>query len=103
MQPNMLGYLALSESRTDLFHGLFVWHRADKGPGRLARHSDAPRAVPDPTTGRPLKIAALELSDRAVCPACTQLGAGGYVSFEGDLRLAFACPTCRKLVWMAGA
>ena len=49
------------------------------------------------------KVATLELSDRGVCPACTQLGAGGYVSFEGDLRLAFACPTCRKLVWMAGA
>ena len=59
--------------------------------------------MPDPTTGRPLKVAALELSDRAVCPACTQLGAGGYVSFEVDLRLAFACPACRKLVWIAGA
>jgi hypothetical protein len=93
----------LTEFRTDLFHGLFVWHRGEQGAGTLARHSAAPRVVPDPHTGRPLKVATVELSDRAVCPACTQLGAGGYVSFESDLRLAFACPSCRELVWMAGA
>ena len=93
----------VTESRTDLFHGLFVWHGADKGPGRLAHHSDAPQIVPDPQTGRPLKVATVELSERAVCPACTQLGVGGYVSFVADLRLAFACPSCRKLVWIAGA
>ena len=99
----MLRFATLTESTTDLFHGLFALHRTEKGPGRLARHSDAPRVVPDPHTGRPLKVATIELSDRAVCPACTQLGAGGYVSFESDLRLAFACPSCRKLVWIAGA
>ncbi len=93
----------VTDFRTDLFHGLFVWHRGEEGVGMLARRSDAPRAVPDPHTGRPLKVATVELSDRAVCPACTQLGAGGYVSFESDLRLAFACPNCRKLVWIAGA
>jgi hypothetical protein len=93
----------VTDFRTDLFHGLFVWHRGDEGAGTLARHSDAPRVVPDPHTGRPLKVASVELSDRAVCPACTQLGVGGYVSFESDLRLAFACPSCRKLVWIAGA
>lgn len=91
------------ESRTDLFHGLFVLHLAEKGPGVLGRHAAAPRTVPDPQTGRLLKVASVELSDRAVCPACTQLGAGGYVSFESDLRLAFACPSCRQLVWIAGA
>ena len=93
----------VTDSRNDLFHGLFVWHRGEKGPGRLARHSDAPGVVPDPATGRPLKVASVELSDRGICPACTQLGAGGYVSFEADLRLAFACPSCRKLVWISGA
>jgi hypothetical protein len=31
------------------------------------------------------------------------LGGGGYVSFVSDLRLAFACPSCRTLVWIAGA
>jgi len=48
-------------------------------------------------------VAAVELSERTVCPECTQLGAGGYVSFVADLRLAFACPSCLKLVWVAGA
>jgi hypothetical protein len=93
----------LSESRTDLFHGLFVWHRGEKGHGRLAASAAAPRMIPDPQTGHPLKVASVEVSDRAVCPACTELGGGGYVSFESDLRLAFACPCCRKLVWIAGA
>jgi hypothetical protein len=97
-------YLAtLTDFRTDLFHGLFEWHRAGQGPARLTTRSAAPREVPDPLTGRPLKVASLEVSERAVCPACTQLGGGGYVSFVSDLRLAFACPSCLKLVWIAGA
>jgi hypothetical protein len=50
-----------------------------------------------------LKVASLELSDHSVCPACTTLGSGGYVSFVADLRMAFACPSCRTLVWLAGA
>ena len=97
--------------RTDLFHGLFelLPARSDvdgphaKSRPRLGSNAAAPRAIPDPQTGRPLKVASLELSERGVCPACTQLGAGGYVSFVSDLRLAFACPSCRKLVWIAGA
>ena len=91
------------ESRPDPFYGLFVLNSEDPGRASIARRSDPPRMVPDPQTGRPLKVASVEVSDRAVCPACTQLGAGGYVSFEADLRLAFACPSCRKLVWIAGA
>ena len=91
------------ESQPDSFHGLFVLNSGEKGSGSIACRSDSPRIVPDPQTGRPLKVASVEVSDRAVCPACTQLGAGGYVSFEADLRLAFACPSCRKLVWIAGA
>ena len=67
----------MPDFHTDLFHGLFVLHYGDNGAGRLARHAAAPRVVPDPHTGHPLKVAALELSERAVCPACTQLGAGG--------------------------
>jgi hypothetical protein len=93
----------VTDFRTDLFHGLFVLHRGDQGQGRLSRHAAAPRVVPDPHTGHPLKVAALELSELTVCPACAQLGAGGYVSFESDMRLAFACPQCRKLVWIASA
>jgi hypothetical protein len=87
----------------DLFHGLFEFWPQGQGRLRLSSHSSAPRSVPDPQTGRPLKVASVELSDRGVCPSCTQLGAGGYVSFVSDLRLAFACPSCRKLVWIAGA
>ena len=93
-------------SGNDLFHGLFEW-RQDPGAAsrRLAvsRQPGASSTVPCPDTGRPLRVATVEVSDRAVCPACTQLGAGGYVSFVADLRLAFACPSCRKLVWIAGA
>jgi hypothetical protein len=89
--------------RTDLFHGLFELLPGTHGRGRLASNAAAPRAIPDPQTGRPLRVASLELSDRTVCPACTELGSGGYVSFVSDLRLAFACPSCRKLVWIAGA
>ena len=90
----------------DQFFGLFEW-RAQKGQAPEAfavrQTAETPRTVPCPDTGRPLRVATVEVSDRGVCPACTQLGAGGYVSFIGDLRLAFACPSCRKLVWMAGA
>jgi hypothetical protein len=89
--------------RTDLFHGLFEWRPGAQGKGRLHSTAGAPRHVPDPQTGRPLRVATLELSERGVCPACTRPGAGGYVSFVADLRLAFACPSCQKLVWIAGA
>ena len=87
----------------DLFFGLFELRATAHGKPRLATATAQPGSVPDPHTGRPLKVAAVELSERGVCPACTQLGAGGYVSFVSDLRLAFACPSCRKLVWVAGA
>ena len=89
--------------RTDLFFGLFELWPEGQGRPRITSNAAAPRAIPDPQTGRPLKVASVELSERGVCPACTQLGAGGYVSFVSDLRLAFACPSCRTLVWIAGA
>jgi hypothetical protein len=88
---------------SDQFYGLFEWKQPAQGAARLMSSASAPRAVPCPDTGRPLKVASLEVSDRGVCPACTQLGAGGYVTFVSDLRLAFACPNCRKLVWITGA
>lgn len=88
---------------TDLFHGLFELRAGAQGRPQLASAAAGPGSIPDPQTGRPLKVASVELSDRGVCPSCTQLGAGGYVSFVSDLRLAFACPSCRKLVWLAGA
>ena len=73
------------------------------GRGRLASNACAPRSIPDPQTGRPIQVASVELSERGVCPACAELGSGGYVSFVSDLRLAFACPHCRKLTWIVGA
>jgi len=87
----------------DSFYGLFeLQHHLHDKP-TLASAQTRPRTIPDPQTGRPLAVASVEISERGVCPACTQLGAGGYVSFVSDLRLAFACPSCLKLVWMAGA
>ena len=93
---------------TDLFFGLFEWkdHASTAAQTlvvRQAANKGVPRTIPCPDTGRLLKVASLEVSDRGVCPACAQLGAGGYVTFVSDLRLAFACPSCRKLVWIAGA
>ena len=86
-----------------LFDGLFELNDASQGTLRLSSAVPGPRAIPDPQTGLPLKVASVELSDRGICPACTQLGSGGYVSFEADMRLAFACPSCQKLVWIASA
>jgi hypothetical protein len=89
------------------FHGLFEWrHQPGKGVAAtlaVAAASRSPRTVPCPDTGRPLRVASLEVSDSGVCPACARLGTGGYVTFVGDLRLAFACPNCQRLVWVAGA
>ncbi len=92
-----------SHTRTDLFHGLFRWHPAAAGPPRITRYDAAPRTVPDPESGRLLKVASLEVADRAICPACAQPASGGYVSFVSDLRLAYACPSCLALVWLRGA
>jgi hypothetical protein len=89
--------------RTDLFHGLFALLPGAHGRGRLASNASAPRSIPDPQTGRPIQVASVELSELGVCPACAELGSGGYVSFVSDLRLAFACPHCRKLTWIVGA
>lgn len=93
------------KSPVDIFYGLF---ERQAETGRSAEtlgvcKGSKPRTVPDPHTGRPLQVASVEVSDRSVCPACAQLGAGGYVSFVSDLRIAFACPNCRKLVWVSGA
>ena len=83
----------------DSFIGLFEL-RAHL-PGKPQRDV-APRTLPDPATGHPLRVASVDVAERSVCPACTQLGTGAYVSFVSDLRLAFACPSCRQVVWIAG-
>lgn len=68
----------------------------------LARHPAAPPTLPDPKTGRALRIATVEISG-AICPACERRGKGGFVSFVADLRMVFACPHCFDLVWIEGA
>lgn len=85
---------------TGLLAGLFD---LAPGPARTASKGATPRTIPDPETGQPLQVAAVELSDSGVCPSCTTHGTGSYVSFVSDLRLAFACRSCQKLVWLAGA
>ena len=82
----------------DPFQGLFV-HTED---ARLGRHPQGPSTLADPKTGRALEIATIELSG-AICPSCDHRGDGGFVSFVADLRIVFACPHCRNLVWISGA
>ena len=87
-----------------LYHGLFQWHPPSAGQqARITKAHDHPAALPDPQTGRPLRIATIEVSARAICPACSHEALGGYVSFVADVRLAYACPGCRQLIWIHGA
>lgn len=87
----------------DLFHGLFQLVTSADGRPRVTRPAAGPAAVPDPATGQPLRVATVETEARAICPRCATAGDGGYVSFVADLRLAYACPSCQTLVWLAGA
>jgi len=86
-----------------LYHGLFRWHTDGEGRAVVSRHASSPPSIPCPTTGRSLRVATLDAGADAICPSCSGHGHGGFVSFEGDLRMAYACPECRKLVWLAGA
>ena len=63
----------------------------------------SPTVIPDPHTGRRLHVATLQASTPAICPACSCHADGGFVSFEDDLRIAYACPRCMELVWIKGA
>jgi hypothetical protein len=89
--------------RTDLYHGLFRWQSGPDGQPLVARHAGSPAEVPCPTTGRLLRVATLDASAAAICPSCEGRGQGGFVSFVGDLRMAYACPQCLQLVWLQGA
>jgi hypothetical protein len=89
--------------RTDLFFGLFVWHAGTDGTPLVSRHQSSPVTIPCPTTGRPLRVGTLDAEASAICPSCSSHGRGGFVSFVGDLRMAYACPRCLELVWLTGA
>ncbi len=86
----------------DAFHGLFLWQQTD-GRRRLTPHPNAPHSLPDPVTGRRLEIATVDVGASAICPECDRRAEGGFISFVADLRVVYACPECRQLVWIAGA
>lgn len=87
----------------DPFFGLFVAEPSGGDVPTLVRQSAPPATIPDPETGRPLKVATVDARARAICPSCSTSAEGGFVSFVGDLRLAYACPGCVQLVWLPGA
>ena len=93
----------MNETRVDPFHGLFAWHPEADGVPRLSRHPDAPATLPDPATGLSLRIATVDTGPAAICPDCRTRGVGGHISFVSDLRMAYACPACLRLVWVPGA
>src|SRR5947209_560244 len=105
-------YIEISELRvlvsapdmtTQLFHGLFEWHAGTDGEARVSRHHAAPATIPCPHTGRALRVGTIDAETPAICPRCSRHACGAFVSFVGDLRMAYACPQCRELVWLAGA
>jgi len=99
----MLLSAAMDEVSLDPFHGLFDRHSPIDGVPRLSRHPNAPATVPDPVTGRHLRIATVDIGSAAICPDCRTPGVGGHISFVSDLRMAYACPACQRLVWVPGA
>jgi hypothetical protein len=92
-----------TRDRTDLYHGLFRWHTGDNGRPLVSHHAAGPASIPCPTTGHLLRVSTLDAEAAAICPECAHYGQGGFVSFDGDLRMAYACPGCRQLVWLSGA
>lgn len=87
----------------DPYHGVFAASLTREGRRQLHRHPEAPASLPDPRTGRALKIATVEVSGTAICPACATRAPGGFISFVADLRMVYACPECEQLVWLHGA
>jgi hypothetical protein len=88
--------------RTPLFYGVFQVELLPNGQKQLSRHAEAPQTIPGPE-GRPLRIATVDARAQAICPSCSAAAKGGFVSFVQDLRLAYACPSCQKVVWLNGA
>ena len=84
----------------DPYHGIFSSHLTHEGRRRLLRHPEPPPSLPDPRTGRALKIATVEISGSAICPSCRERAPGGFISFVADLRMVYACPECQRLVWL---
>jgi hypothetical protein len=89
--------------RPDPYHGIFAATVGNDGTRQLLRHPQSPATLADPRTGRALRIATVEVSRTAICPACAGRAPGGFISFEADLRMVYACPECQQLVWLHGA
>jgi hypothetical protein len=87
----------------DPFFGLFATEGTGSAVPRLVKTLARPTSIPDPATGRPLRVATVDARAKAICPSCSASAEGGFVSFVGDLRLAYACPSCVQMVWLPGA
>lgn len=92
----------MSQSRTDLYFGIFKWQTVDGAAHVSPRTEPPPVSVPDPETGRQLRISTIQADTPAICPSCSCHAHGGFVSFEDDMRIAYACPRCKELIWMRG-
>ena len=100
----MLPSAAVTASRSPaLYHGLFRRDAGPDGDPRVVREETSASTVPCPNTGRQLRVATVDVDTAAICPSCERHGNGGFISFVGDLRMAYACPLCCQLVWLAGA
>ncbi|HEX4935109.1 MAG TPA: hypothetical protein VFV33_18120 [Gemmatimonadaceae bacterium] len=84
------------------FHGLLERIVLD-GTARLVAHAARPSCIPCPSTGHALKVASIDAQAQAICPRCMAIGRGAFVTFVGDLRMAYACPGCDQFVWLASA
>lgn len=88
--------------KASTFHAFFDRQQLATGEYQLARKSDAPAVISDPS-GRVLKIATVDAGARAICPSCEAAARGAFMSFVQDLRMTYACPSCSRLIWLSGA
>jgi hypothetical protein len=86
--------------KTDLYGWLFEG-RPHGHESAEHRRATAP-TIPCPNTGRALRVATVDAETDAICPRCSGQGRGAFISFVGDLRMAYACPRCEDLVWLPG-
>jgi hypothetical protein len=91
----------MSDSTAHSYTALFRREQLATGEYQLSRKHDAPQVIADPS-GRLLKIATVDAGS-AICPSCASTGRGAFMSFVQDLRMAYACPSCSKFVWLPGA
>jgi hypothetical protein len=92
-----------SDTLLDPFCGFFAPESNGSAVPTLVKTASTPTTLPDPTTGRPIRVATVDGRARAICPSCSTSAEGGFLSFVGDLRLVYACPSCEQFVWLQGA